>query len=88
MIKGIYAPDQVVGRMIEAELTQAELCHNAGIAPSTFTRWRSGRTGISLDVYLSIISAIEEAEAQVRRRRRRLKHQLTRYRASPAASGA
>jgi transcriptional regulator with XRE-family HTH domain len=42
-------------------LTIAQLCARAGIAHSTFTRWRSGRTSPTLDVYQRLVDVARGA---------------------------
>jgi len=39
-------------------LTTRELCRMVGIAPSTFTRWKSGETEPTLGVYRRIVQAV------------------------------
>lgn len=87
MIKGILTPAQVCAEMVEGEITQAEVRKEAQIAHSTFTRWRMGKTSISLERYKSIMCIIERAKAQAARRRRRLRHQQARYGLSLAVGG-
>jgi len=87
MTAGILSPDQICTRANRAELTLTEMCRGAGIAPSTLGRWRAGKIDIRLATYASIVRTIEEAEAQVSRRRRRLKQSAAKFRASLAAEG-
>ncbi len=38
-------------------LTVRDLCQRAGVAHSTFTRWRAGKTQPTLDVYTRLLDA-------------------------------
>lgn len=46
-----------------AGLSVAKLCRDAGIAHSTFTRWRAGTTEPTLDVLRRLSRAIDAAGA-------------------------
>ncbi len=35
--------------------TMAQVCRAAGVAPSTFSRWRAGKTSPSIDVYQNLL---------------------------------
>ena len=56
-------PEFIEARAKAAGLSLEELCKRAGIAMSTFYRWRSGDTEPRLDVYRRLIAATEPAEA-------------------------
>lgn len=45
-----------------AELTISDMCKRAGIAPSTWWRWRRGKTEPTLGVYRRIVAAVVDAE--------------------------
>lgn len=42
---------EIESKASESGLSMAEVCRRAGIAHSTFTRWKAGRTDPTLDVY-------------------------------------
>lgn len=44
-------PDEILQRARDAGLSMAEVCRRAQIAPSTWTRWKSGQTRPTLEVY-------------------------------------
>jgi len=57
-------------RMIEDRaktigLSIAEICRRAGIANSTFKRWKSGQTEPQFRVYRKLLSALENAENEM-----------------------
>jgi transcriptional regulator with XRE-family HTH domain len=54
---GLLTPAQIEARAKEAGLSLVELCERAGIALSTFYRWRSGDTEPRLDVYRRLEAA-------------------------------
>lgn len=56
-------PAYIEARAVAAGLSLVELCDRAGIALSTFYRWRSGTTTPGLDVYRRLIAATEPAKA-------------------------
>jgi transcriptional regulator with XRE-family HTH domain len=56
---GLLTPAQIEARAKEAGLSLVELCERAGIALSTFYRWRSGDTEPRLDVYRRLEAASE-----------------------------
>ena len=48
----------------EAGLTLKEVCARAGIAQSTFSRWRAGKTVPSIDVYQRILAVVRAQPAE------------------------
>jgi predicted transcriptional regulator len=70
----ILDPEEIYARAAEAGLTIAELSDRAGVAPSTFVRWKAGQSSITVNNYKRIVSVLHEVEAQqakmVRRRKR------------------
>jgi transcriptional regulator with XRE-family HTH domain len=48
----------------EAGLTLKEVCARAGIAQSTFSRWRAGKTAPSIDVYQRLLAALRREIAE------------------------
>jgi transcriptional regulator with XRE-family HTH domain len=59
---GVMIGDLLTASEIEAEaaaagLSMAEVCRRAGVAQSTFTRWKSGKTEPTLDVYRKLRDA-------------------------------
>lgn len=55
----LLSPAEVERLAGEAGLSMAEVCRRAGIAQSTFTRWKAGRTEPSIGVYRRIVQAME-----------------------------
>lgn len=53
----ILSPQQVEDLARENGKTMAEVCAEAGIAVSTFWRWKTGRNSPALDVYLALVRA-------------------------------
>lgn len=54
----IATAEQVEEHARRAGKSLAGICRDAGIARSTFTRWKSGRTEPTLAVYKRILSAV------------------------------
>ena len=55
-------PEQIERCAAERDMSIAALCRRAGIWPSTFFRWRAGRTGMSLQTYLRLEAALAGVE--------------------------
>jgi transcriptional regulator with XRE-family HTH domain len=51
-------PEQIEAAAEIAGLSMAEVCRRAGIAQSTFGRWKNGRTEPTLDVYRRLCAAV------------------------------
>jgi transcriptional regulator with XRE-family HTH domain len=47
----------------KAGMTMAEVCRRAGVAKSTFTRWKNGSTEPTLDVYRRLRDAAASVAA-------------------------
>lgn len=47
----LLTPIDLEKRAAAAGLSTAEMCKRAGVAVSTFTRWKGGKTQPTLDVY-------------------------------------
>jgi transcriptional regulator with XRE-family HTH domain len=58
-MSALLTPAEIEARAKEAGLSLAELCERAGIALSTFYRWRSGDTSPSVNVYRRLEAASE-----------------------------
>jgi transcriptional regulator with XRE-family HTH domain len=58
-MSALLTPAQMEARARDAGLSLVELCERAGIALSTFYRWRSGDTSPSIDVYRRLEAASE-----------------------------
>jgi transcriptional regulator with XRE-family HTH domain len=56
-------PQEIHDRARAAGLTLDELAERAGITQPTYSRWKSGRSSISLEVYGRLLNALREAEA-------------------------
>ena len=54
-------PDGVEADAKAAGLSLAQLCRNAGIAQTTFWRWRAGTTEPTLDVVRRLLRAVDES---------------------------
>jgi transcriptional regulator with XRE-family HTH domain len=54
----LLTPEQVEAKAAAAGKTMAEVCREASIAPSTFSRWRRGETEPTLGVYRRICAAV------------------------------
>lgn len=52
-----FTASYIEGRARRAGLTMEQLCDNAGVAVSTFYRWRMGITEPRLDVYRRLLHA-------------------------------
>jgi transcriptional regulator with XRE-family HTH domain len=55
----LLTPADIEARAKEAGLSLVELCDRAGIALSTFYRWRTGITEPRLDIYRRLKAASE-----------------------------
>jgi transcriptional regulator with XRE-family HTH domain len=54
----LLSPADVERLAAQAGLTLKEVCSRAGIAQSTFSRWRAGKTSPTLDVYERLREAL------------------------------
>ena len=59
----LLSPSAIEVLAAQAGLSMAEVCRRAGIAQSTFTRWKAGRTEPTLDVYRKLCAAIPAIDA-------------------------
>ena len=59
----LLTPADIESRAKDAGLTMPEVCKRAGIAVSTFWRWKSGKTNPSIDVYQRLEAATESQKA-------------------------
>jgi transcriptional regulator with XRE-family HTH domain len=55
----LLSPSDVETLAAKAGKTMAQVCREAGIAPSTFTRWKAGITEPSLPVYRRIRDVVQ-----------------------------
>lgn len=55
-------PDEIAERAQAAGLSIVRMCAAAGVAPSTFHRWRSGETSPSFATVMCMVVAIANAE--------------------------
>ena len=62
----ILSPADVEARVKRAGGSVAELCKIAGIAHSTFTRWRASQTSPSIGVYRRLRDAMQIIEENVK----------------------
>lgn len=58
-------PNDVERQANEAGQSMADLCRSAGIAPSTFSRWKNGKTEPTLSVYRKLVAALGRPSPQV-----------------------
>lgn len=55
----LLSPAEIERMAAEVGLTVAKLCERAGIAHSTFTRWRKGDTEPTLEVYRRLRDVVQ-----------------------------
>ena len=58
----LLGPTELLDRIRAAGLTVSVLCERAGIAESTFRRWKRGTNGITVDTYQRLRRVMIEAE--------------------------
>lgn len=58
----LLSPNDVERLAGEARLSIKEVCARAGIAQSTFSRWKAGKTEPTLDVYRRICEAVRTSD--------------------------
>jgi len=67
-----YTPEQIIGKLREAEValsqgqTTAQVCRNLGIAEQTFYRWRREYGGLKVE-QAKRLKALEQENARLRR---------------------
>jgi transcriptional regulator with XRE-family HTH domain len=54
----LLTPDQIEAKAAACGKSMAEVCREAAIAPSTFSRWRRGETEPTLGVYRRLCEAV------------------------------
>jgi transcriptional regulator with XRE-family HTH domain len=54
----LLSPIAIEALAAQAGLSMAEVCRRAGVAQSTFTRWKAGKTEPTLDVYRKLCAAV------------------------------
>lgn len=59
----LLTPSDIEAKAKAAGLTIAELCRRAGIAQSTFSRWKAGDTKPTIGVYERLCEAAQPSEA-------------------------
>lgn len=59
----LLTAEQIEARAKLAGLAMPDVCKLAEIAPSTFWRWKVGKTKPSIDVYQRLVAATEPSEA-------------------------
>lgn len=60
----LLTPHDVEAKAKDAGLSIADVCKRAGIAQSTFSRWKAGRTSPTLTIYQrieAVLSPVTEA---------------------------
>jgi transposase-like protein len=72
MGKKRYTPEQIIGKLREAEValaqgeTAAQVCRNLGIAEQTFYRWRREYGGLKVE-QAKRLKALEQENTRLRR---------------------
>ena len=67
-----YSPEQIIGKLREAEMglaqgqTTAQVCRTLGIAEQTFYRWRREYGGLKVE-QAKRLKALEQENARLRR---------------------
>jgi transposase-like protein len=67
-----YTPEQIIGKLREAEVslaqgkTAGQVCRNLGIAEQTFYRWRREYGGLKIE-QARRLKALEQENARLRR---------------------
>ena len=61
-MQDMLTPADIEAKAVEMGLTMGEVCRRAGIAHSTFTRWKAGRTEPTLDVYRKLRDVVAAAD--------------------------
>lgn len=61
-MSAILTAQEVERRAEAVGLSMASVCRRAGIAVSTFTRWRAGKTAPSIRVYERLIDATRPSD--------------------------
>jgi hypothetical protein len=59
----IRTPAEIEQLAAKAGKSMLQVCREAQIAPSTWTRWKAGQTSPTLNNYLRIAAAVEELTA-------------------------
>lgn len=59
MMRYALTAAEIEARAEEAGLTMADVCRAAGIAITTFWRWKTGQTEPTLGIYLKLCAATE-----------------------------
>jgi predicted transcriptional regulator len=59
----LLTPEEIERRASVAGLSMADVCRSAGIARSTFSRWKAGETEPTLSVYRRLCEAVSPAES-------------------------
>jgi transcriptional regulator with XRE-family HTH domain len=67
MTSHVLTAVEIEARAHAAGMTLREVCQHAGIALSTFYRWKAGKTAPTLTVYSRICAATEVTKRQRRR---------------------
>jgi predicted transcriptional regulator len=59
----LLTPQEIESRAAQAGRTMTEVCRKAGVAPSTFTRWKAGQTEPTLGIYRRLVDAVSTPQA-------------------------
>ena len=58
----LLSPDDFLAAAADAGTSMSEVCRAAGIAPSTFSRWKAGQTSPSIENYQALLTALRNAK--------------------------
>lgn len=59
----LLSPSDIESLAAKAGKSIAQVCREAGVAQSTFSRWKAGRTEPTLDVYRRLLGAVSAADS-------------------------
>jgi transcriptional regulator with XRE-family HTH domain len=62
-MEDILSPDEIYLRARASGISISDLCKRAGVAHTTFYRWRAGESSPNLDVYCRLRDALKAAAA-------------------------
>jgi len=57
LMKVVFTAIEIENHVRAAGLTMSQVCEHAGVAPSIFSRWKSGDTRPNIDNYERIVVA-------------------------------
>ena len=63
MSENVFTAEEIEAQARAAGLSVAELCRRAGVAASSFYRWKADECGITLGSYAKFLDTITAAQA-------------------------